>query len=516
MLKNKMKTLKISFLIGLLICLLFIGSVSADTYEETFEDSVYVYNGMTSSCVNWPKNVYLNNLYIAEASPAAATTGLYFYTFESGNSADLLETDIVDAKVTFFNDSGKTNEIGTGTFNARSTYTTGAKSGFDIWIFFDDFDNNQITSNYVPFTVTGGNPHLYSYCHQGSITTNTNADGLTMGICAASVVYGDHQTVIKDDWEQSLSIETDNYYLNMVTLIRNYKYSELYIYDESEATLKYDYNYFDLDSYVKGIPYSIKLTNPYGTVFERDLLLDSDIIETINVLTHVFSTADNSLIGGATVTYNATDGSGDNQTKTLATGEGIFVLQHGVTYDFFAEAEGYSMQIGSTPQPSFYGDTQFAVYMSPAAAAGSGNGILNFQVFYYTDSGEVFPLENAIIEIENTTLITNAAGYDQYEIDKNSTISYSVKKDGYVSFSRSYVPAWVTDSIDEWIYIREVGQTLPGEPTAIPTTDTRTGNEKAEASFDIVFDNLEAIASLCVLVVIFGLFEMIGGGGKKR
>lgn len=316
----------------------------------------------------------------------------------------------------------------------------------------------------------------------------------------------------------SVSIKSSDFDYNKSNELEINSYSNkvnVTLYDESDYLVTFSdaagwrtINYF-------GLPYNVKFLNPIDSEIEYTLELKGTQTEnTVKILTHVYSTADNSLIGGATVTYNATDGS-DLQSKTLPTGEGIFTLLKNVEYIESAEAEGYIPQTSTDWTAIFPGDTQSAIYLTPLGEnVTAGNGAVNFHVSAYTSSGSLEPLPGALIQIGNQTLITNAAGFAQTEISKTASLSYVISKTGYVSFSRTYTPSWPSDVIDEYPSLRATGQILPGEPTPAPTQDTRNINQKTESAFNIIFDNIEAFATLAVMVLFLSFIEWMKP--KKR
>ena len=372
-----MKTLKISFLMGLLICLLLINSVSAELFNKTYKGGEYetsqIYYNTDSTA-----NLHEPIMYFTTNGDWQNYAGIYYIGVDTPSG--ITYTGGEDQNIPFtLSYAGVTYATGTVDI-VNKNYIGGVYQGLIIAFFISDFDVEGL-NRHVPInsklTLNLGNGNKFYSQYFSSLTSVNIIQGDTSQSFhfvksngyhpSGSVFYVTARNSyfklnlysdFYDDQVNSLSINSNGDFINVVGYSDKNKTFEVFNHYNSEERT---YNFVTLPIYIES-------TLPNGNIMDDVLEIEPEA-NTINVLTHVFSSADNSLIGGATVTFNATDASGDNQTKTLATGEGIFVLQHGVTYDFFAEAEGYSMQIGSTPQPSFYGDTQFAVYMSPAAAA---------------------------------------------------------------------------------------------------------------------------------------------------
>ncbi|EHQ36451.1 hypothetical protein [Methanoplanus limicola] len=136
-------------------------------------------------------------------------------------------------------------------------------------------------------------------------------------------------------------------------------------------------------------------------------------------------------------------------------------------------------------------------------------GVYNFYISEQTNAaGDTAPLTSpAAVTLNWQTKLTTSSGYVSFQVNKSAQVSYTIRKDGYVTVSRIYTPSWTGDTINEYIAIRPEGQVLPGDPTAAPTPDHRTDTQRAEAAFSIIFSNIEAFATLTCIVLLLSFIK---------
>jgi len=146
------------------------------------------------------------------------------------------------------------------------------------------------------------------------------------------------------------------------------------------------------------------------------------------------------------------------------------------------------------------------VQMIPDVAPPEGDKEIVFIVNQYADATgtNYIPVQNALITINNNeTALTTEFGMARFTINTSqTTVPYTVTKTNYVSVSGNYAasPALSVEYIP--ILMREDGEVITGEPTPIPTKDTRTDTEKAESAFSMIMDNIEGLTALGLCVVI--------------
>jgi hypothetical protein len=202
----------------------------------------------------------------------------------------------------------------------------------------------------------------------------------------------------------------------------------------------------------------------------------------------------------------------------MPNGYDLFTLAKDTWYNVSASADGYTPQLEYEPN-LWTGSSAIDVWMIPTSEESNETVQMNFYVSERNSAGPgTLRLSNAVISINSKTLITDASGYASTILNRSGSIYYTVKKDGYNTYSRAFSPNWDTytfPTIDEHITLLKMGESI-GEVTPVPTPDTRTTDQKAESAFNILFDNLESIVQLAVLVLIISLIGMIAGGGKKR
>jgi hypothetical protein len=324
----------------------------------------------------------------------------------------------------------------------------------------------------------------------------------------------DTQCITNYNWESDISGSYLGDLPSSITLSRYQVQTNFTLRNRAGEILYTDYSDQDIDYDFFESEYSYNLTSPKGRIYTQSFFNPEPENETISVLASVLSTADYSLIGGATLYFNSTV---HNVSRTLQNGYGLFTLYPNVEYTVSGSAEGYREQTSVHEQITFLADSPYDLLLTPSENVTSGYAQLNFYVRTANTVGSgTLAVPNAVITLNSeNTLITNSAGYASKTIDKNSSISYTVTKSGYKTYSRSYTPVWGTNDVsDEYITLLAEGATTGGI-TPTPTPDTRSSNEKAESAFTFIFDNIETITQLGILIVILAMLNMIPGMGTK-
>lgn len=189
-------------------------------------------------------------------------------------------------------------------------------------------------------------------------------------------------------------------------------------------------------------------------------------------------------------------------------------------YRLWVTLDGYNSQM---PYVDFEmtGATTLYVYMEPTAG-GPDDENKTYIEFYVRDLN-ANPIAGAAVTCGGYTLITNSAGYTQFELPNNAAYPYRVTKSGYVTIEgRAGVSAAPRHTVNVVLGAGEIpthtptlapGET-PGGPGATPTPDTRTNEQKGQAIIDLIADFAEPIAILAILATIFGLMKMMTPGRR--
>ncbi|WOF15993.1 hypothetical protein F1737_04385 [Methanoplanus sp. FWC-SCC4] len=510
-----MKNRNLSIILtGLLIISILAVPVSAEVFEKVYEDKKgqTVQPDYTASNIytsSWSSdNVYFYNKW-------EDYSGLYYFAISS-TSPNIRLTSNQDVDNIPFTIKYGSKIYASGKFSYREKFNyLNQYSGFEIWFLFDEFKSEELINDNVPISSKLQIDSVYDFNgkHGSGLTLSDYKQSIRLvqsgtGTYQYPDIQGFIVTATSAKWKLKLHSDFQPDQVNYINAEKYGFVSNITLKNENGDILFNDKTSDDYNYHFVNIPLYLEIENPFGKKYNEILGSETSSPDEVNILTHVYSTADKSLIGGATVTYNATDGS-DTQTKTFSSGEGIVKLKSNLEYSVTASADGYRMQEGSAPTVSFSQDTQFGLFLTPTGTnVSAGSGVINFYVKTYTPDGNLEPLEGALIQINGKSLISNSAGYAQYEINKTAPITYSVSKDGYISFSRTHSPEWPESNVlDEFAFLRKKGMILPGEPTPQPTLDTRTQNQKAESALNIILDNIEAIAALAVVVVILSFVD---------
>ena len=525
-----MKACKLSIiLLLLLISCISIPTVSAETFEKTYVDEIQnthrytmqKYDDLTSS--GTVKNIYLHN-------PVENYKGLKFLSVYSDGLIWYKDGELKSfvTPISIYNHPAELQ------VTINKNILNGFSSSFTVIIFEEENISDLPTGVYIPITFEDGEhtyTNTYSRYYTGSyyshpnpgltVSTTTN-DILTTVSFGDSGVYlsgGDYQVYTKTTWENKINCEYGIEF-SSITLDRLGYYSRLNIYNLDGELIITDYSSDSYNTNIFSEELNFSIISTANNVFSELLQVvdtDDDTDETVSVLASVLSTADDALIGGATLNFNST---AHNVSQTLTSGYGLYTLYPGVEYTVSASADNYQEELSTNPTIIFGGDSRYDYYLKPVYGVENGTVQLNFYVSTANTAGSGYlKVPNALITLNSaSTLITNDAGFAYATLNRSGSISYTITKSGYKTYSRSFTPNWETwssDTIEEYVTLLAEGAAI-GDITPTPTPDTRTSDQKAESAFNILFDNLESIVQLAVLVLIISLIGMIAGGGKKR
>ena len=524
-----MKPSNLSLIAGLLIiCLIcaVVPAVSAETFEIQYNEPRVGSDEYSVSITDSRNTGEYELFYITDSkekytglrflSNRVQSTG--FYKTISGNS--IYAADNIPIRL--YADSGRTISIGSALISWDTSYNIlGSPIRTDTWVNFDNFEYNKLSGSTIYFE-----PEIPSqYFRLLSIPTgnidNSGSSSFFGNIylkAQSSFSSGQFVAVYAGNgWENTIFGTHSDAEISHIDLIRNGNKSNFTVYYGSNVYIQdYSNNNISRDIPAKYYTYVI-VSSLSGTEYTDTFDPIIDTGPTISVLASVLSTADDALIGGATLNFNSTS---HNVSQTLTSGYGLYTLYPGVEYTVSASADNYQEELSTNPTIIFGGDSRYDYYLKPVYGVENGTVQLNFYVSTANTAGSGYlKVPNALITLNSaSTLITNDAGYAYATLNRSGSISYTIRKEGYKTYSRSFTPNWETwssDTFEEYVTLLAEGAAI-GNITPTPTPDTRDYNQKAESAFSLIFDNIEGISELAVVVLILSLIGMMTGGGKKK
>jgi hypothetical protein len=529
-----MKPSNLSLIAGLLlICLCAASPASAIYYDINYTDE---YSGLSSyvlpSSSSYSSATTHILLYLEDSATPYKYNGLYFLgvTFTTGTTqiqdydTSLRIDSASSIPIILYSDVARTNQIGTADISWNTEYNyLGSAVSTDLWMHISNFDYTEISGHLIYFDCVDPDQmfRFYTLSTGPAFSTIPGSDP-TVGRAAiirgtAYYAAGTYNVVIKGaEWEQQISGTHSDGMISQILLDRQNSYSNFTVYDDSQTFIQ-DYSTNNLDYDILAEYYTYRIVSPYGTIFTESFLPDIPVTPTVSILASVLSTADDALIGGATLNFNST---AHNVSQTLTSGYGLYTLYPGVEYTVSASADNYQEELSTNPTITFGGDSRYDYYLKPVYGVENGTVQLNFYVSTANTAGSGYlKVPNALITLNSaSTLITNDAGYAYATLNRSGSISYTITKSGYKTYSRSFTPNWETwssDTFEEYVTLLAEGVAI-GNITPTPTPDTRDYNQKAESAFSFIFDNIEVLSELAVVVLILSLIGMITGGGKKK
>ncbi|WP_157202250.1 hypothetical protein [Methanoplanus limicola] len=467
-------------------------------YEETFsEEGIELgqYSGTGTGTQHKGYGYVFNQLYLPDTQDKYG--GTYFWTYEGTGLGINAEDDNGNSPI-YISDEN----VGTLYWQIYRN-AGGSVTNYRLWAYF----TKDLASGSNTITLTGIYFDVPYFKYTGYNTSSNSEVGRIFLASGGYVAEGNYQSVRNMAWENTLTISES--YPYQISLNRDGYFSTYSRYTNDIITVT-DISDNDINDVVSTNDFSIVITSLAGNNYTYTNDNEAAPSNEVSIITRVKSLSDNSLIAGSKAYYRALDGS-DLVNQTLPSGTGEFLLQKGLRYEYWAEASGYENQTSIPDQAAFYADSSNEIRLTPTYGdePGEGMGVYNFYISEQTNAaGDTAPLTSpAAVTLNWQTKLTTSSGYVSFQVNKSAQVSYTIRKDGYVTVSRIYTPSWTGDTINEYIAIRPEGQVLPGDPTAAPTPDHRTSEAKAESALNIIFDNIEAIATLSVVVVILAMCD---------
>ena len=543
-----MKPSNLIAIVGLFICCLIclicaaVPAVSAETFDETFSEyTVNVYEFTYNTGSNDFRFANPNVLSLHLPQHPANYNGLRFCSFESNkvhikkDGAYLTTHNQIPCIFTGAS-TGNTYNVLMSVTTSLSAFGAYQKT-YITFEFLDYADILSISDNYLKLTFPDStytvsidsdyhNPTSGSTFWSLSVTpTITSSSGDTNneirigGYSASPSGYveptGQKSRVITNAiWENNFASEYGDLF-SQITLTRKNHYSTLNIYDLNENLIFTEYSNSDLDLSISYPQYMLNLISPSNTNYNRTLSSGEAADGRVSVLASVKNIQDYSVIGDSTISFVSDT---ENITRTMPNGYDLFTLATDTWYNVSATAAGFTAQ-QEYESNLWTGNSAIDVWMIPITDESNETVQMNWYVSESNPAGPgTLRISDAVISINSKRLLTDSSGYASTILNRSGSIFYTVKKDGYNTYTRSFSPNWESytfPTIDEHITLLKIGEPI-GEVTPVPTPDTRTSDQKAESAFNILFENLESIVQLAVLVLIISLIGMLAGGGKKK
>lgn len=527
-----MKPSNLIAIVGLFICCLIclicaaVPAVSAETFEETYTENIYkdsesIHNAGTGGPI-YP----FNFVAFPQYSTPDRYKGAYFLTYDGAGPVTISGCNENYNYPIECYESGSNQLLFSGHITYDNDYNLlGVKTHGYFWINIDYIAVNNISVyNNNPFKIYSQDYSnvLATSFHMGSASpggfTDTSIGNIMFGNTHGEWAAGGLHIYYQYPFETKVSGEYNVGQFSKINVERKNYISNFTLYDLDGNLLKNDYQAGDIENFIfPKSAYRYTLQNEAGTVWEKILTATASETgnDTISVLASVKNIQDYSVIGDSTISFVSDT---ENITRTMPNGYDLFTLAKNTWYNVSASAAGFTAQ-QEYESNLWTGNSAIDVWMIPITEESNETVQMNWYVSESNPAGPgTLRISDAVISINSKTILTDSSGYGSTILNRSGSISYTVKKDGYNTYSRSFSPNWETytfPTIDEHITLLKIGESI-GEVTPVPTPDTRTSNQKAESAFNILFDNLESIVQLAVLVLIISLIGMLAGGGKKR
>lgn len=124
------------------------------------------------------------------------------------------------------------------------------------------------------------------------------------------------------------------------------------------------------------------------------------------------------------------------------------------------------------------------------------------------------PIPGATVQVSGLPVaVTNAQGQVQITATANTSYQYTVSKTGYIGASDTLTT--LSTSFWQVIHLTPEGAVPTTDPAPGTTPDYRTVDQKATSALDILFDNVELIATLAGLILVCNMLTWILPGGKR-
>jgi hypothetical protein len=513
---------------------LFVPAVSAQDYEKTLESLDYNYAYMNHPGITGSGGIYpldsmvfsnMENCQNMRLVRAYADTTLKYGSLTSYGFT--VPAYPVSFDVTY--------SIG-GVQVGRGTYTSfkNGNMGY-VAMTFDQWDVSAYTGQQTVniAKVSGGTSELVTL--HGYTSSNYNSwspDNLhrVYFMAGGYKFAAKFESYTTDSFKNAYTLKDDKgfYTLELKRDFDGKSYGS-YLYVKSGETVLVPGTSYRTDNYKMGglfdNPIIIGVKTPSGKWFNDTYTVTGGTIEqpeSSTVTVYVRSSQTNALIADARVVIE----SGYNDpaellvvsNTTLPSGTKTYTLQptggglpNPDFYRVTVTADGYNAEMP-------YADIELEAGVSMTMIMGmeptSGGPIDPEKTYieFYVRDINANPIPNAVVKCGAYTLMTNSAGFTQFDLPKNATYQYTVRKTGYTPIEGSVtVGANSRYPVNVVLGAGTVPTLTPGptEPGATPTPDRRTNEEKGQSIIDMIADNAEGIAALAIIGTLLGLLKLI-------
>jgi len=241
------------------------------------------------------------------------------------------------------------------------------------------------------------------------------------------------------------------------------------------------------------------------------------------VSVYVMSSQTGALLANANLAILASAGGTEIEiiNATLPAGTATYTLQptggglpNPDYYRAYATVPGYS-QIIENHSFTLTGPHDVIIEMRPDS--GGPTDPENCYLEFYVRDLNANSIPSASIQCNNQFKQTNSAGYAVFEVAKNASYPYVVKKSGYVTIEGSVTvadgPRYIANIVlgpgSVPTYTPTPDPSTGETPGATPTPDTRTNEQKGQEVIDLLADFALPIAILAILATLSGLLSMM-------
>lgn len=443
----------------------------------------------------WPDNAFLaEGRYETTYTLGGQTKDAVIYVTKN---RDILGT-VISTKFTIFFDNWDIGELvgahdvtlGTALFHSGSTDAATSKS-----------DTVQ----------------LYGVADYGSTGVQAKYDLLV----TSSLTWQNHLNVIlNDDKAYEISLNRNLLTISSPSKITGYQDGDLVFTNHSGA---------DFSTVIGQAQINMINISPGSQAFTFSRSLDigddigDDIPDNNSVTVYVQSSQTGALLADAQLSILASAGGTEVEiiNATLPGGTATYNLQptggglpNPDYYRAYATVPGYT-QIIENHSFTLTGPHDVIIEMRPDS--GGPTDPENTYLEFYVRDINANPIPSATVECAGLYKQTNSQGYALYEVAKNSTYPYTVRKTNYMTISGTATvadgPRYVVNVVlgpgSVPTYTPTPDPSTGETPGATPTPDHRTNEQKGQAVIDMIADNAEGIGALALICLLMGLLKLL-------
>jgi V8-like Glu-specific endopeptidase len=319
----------------------------------------------------------------------------------------------------------------------KKTSLTGVVTSTQFTIFLNDWDIGDLTGKqYVTFPQFEFTSSLYANGHYVGATNvylSPSPSARTYKVTESTGIEWKHHVKVEED--------TTSYYVNINGFIDGHRYtSKVNLWKDNELYATFTNPGNDSSTaYLKTEINLLEIISPQGTEYAYPLYADDTPVDPDNipVVVYVKSTQTGALLNDARIIIKDTNTVPWSEVvnQTLPSGYDVVYLKKDpgfdpTQYQISVTVPGYQ-QVVPTHFFRVTGPMSVVVEMEPLEG-GPVDEDNTFLEFYVTDL-DGNPVSNAQVYVGGQLRWTNAQGYTQFEVAKNTGYSYDVSKSGYVT-----------------------------------------------------------------------------------